>query len=70
MYDGKVRIFRNIYVRKCIEWSKKEISKRKKILNLIFGAIIFILLLPALLILGGRYLDSLLYIWNSMRHTL
>ncbi len=61
MCNGKVRVS-DIYIRKCIEWSRKEISKRKKILNLIFGAIIFILFLPALLILGSHYLDSLLHI--------
>jgi len=68
MYYGKVRIS-DIYIRKCIEWSRKEISKRKKILNLIFGALIFILLLPAFLILGGHYLDSLLYISGILRGT-
>ena len=68
MWNGKVRVS-DIYIRKCVEWSRKEISKRKKILNLIFGVIIFILLLPAFLILGGHYLDSLLYISGILRGT-
>lgn len=65
-WQGRVS---DIYIRKCIEWSRKEISKRKKILNLIFGALIFILLLPTLLILGGYYLDSLLHISGILRST-
>ena len=48
------------WVRKCVEWSRSEVSRRRQVLTLALGAAIFLLTLPALLITAGRRLDCVL----------
>ncbi len=48
------------WVRKCVEWSRREASKRRQVLTLALGTAVFLLILPALLITAGRGLDHIL----------
>ncbi|MCP8313131.1 MAG: isoprenylcysteine carboxylmethyltransferase family protein [archaeon] len=45
-------------VEKIVKWSREKRSKAQRLWTLFFGAIIFVLFLPLVLILGGYALDS------------
>lgn len=55
------------WVEKCVEWSRREVSKRRQALALALGVAVFMLTLPALLIAGGRRLDSTLGVSGLLR---